>query len=72
VAGRKVGVVVEIVDGGPVACRAQGWRAPAAQGAPGRGPTDLREAARGRRPAVQAILEIFPAEVKDVTELKDS
>jgi DNA polymerase-3 subunit gamma/tau len=63
VAGRRLPVVVEIVEGGP--------SAGAAESGPARGPAkdELMAAARAN-PAVQTVLEIFPAEVKDVTELK--
>jgi DNA polymerase-3 subunit gamma/tau len=62
VAGRRLPVVVEIVDAAPAADGGNG---------PARGPAkdDLMAAAKAN-PAVQTLLEIFPAEVKDVTELK--
>jgi hypothetical protein len=68
VAGRRVPVVIETVegDGG----RSNGSAAGSA-GGPGPGPAkdDLMAAARAN-PGVQTLLEIFPAEIKDVTELK--
>jgi hypothetical protein len=63
VAGRRLPVVVEIVDAGP----SGGGAEPAAARGPGK---DELMAAAKANPAVQTVLEIFPAEVKDVTELK--
>lgn len=64
VAGRRVPVVIETVEG-------DGGRSngPAAGPAPGPANDDLMAAARAN-PGVQTLLEIFPAEIKDVTELK--
>jgi DNA polymerase III subunit gamma/tau len=63
VAGRRLPVIVEVVEAGPSAGGAESGAA--------RGPAkdDLMAAAKAN-PAVQTLLEIFPAEVKDVTELK--
>ncbi|MEW5983080.1 MAG: DNA polymerase III subunit gamma/tau [Acidobacteriota bacterium] len=65
VAGRKMTIVVELVDGTPERSRSQrpGHPRPSAR--------DARAEALAS-PVVQALLEIFPSEVKDVTELKGS
>jgi DNA polymerase-3 subunit gamma/tau len=64
VAGRRVPVVIEPVEGDGVLNAGSG-------AGPGSGPAkdDLMAAARAN-PGVQTLLEIFPAEIKDVTELK--
>ncbi|MDO8835581.1 MAG: DNA polymerase III subunit gamma/tau [Vicinamibacterales bacterium] len=64
VAGRRVPVVVETVEGdaGP-------GNGPDAGTGPGPAKDDLMAAARAN-PGVQTLLEIFPAEIKDVAELK--
>ena len=68
VVGRKMTVTVDVARGeAGVKPMAAGARPdPAVNRA-----ADLRAAAM-RDPVVQSLLEIFPAEVKDVTELKDS
>jgi DNA polymerase III subunit gamma/tau len=64
--GRRMTVVHEIVAGtaGPAAAAGPGRASAAA-------PADLREAAK-QNPAVQALLDVFPGEIRDVKELKDS
>ncbi len=64
VAGRRVPVVIETVEGDGVRSNS-----PAAGPGPGPAKDDLMAAARAN-PGVQTLLEIFPAEIKDVTELK--
>jgi hypothetical protein len=66
IAGRKVSVVSQQADGGAAAPAP----APAAP-APGQSPNGKRDlkAEAMESPAVQAVLEVFPAEIKDVEEL---
>lgn len=66
-AGRRLAIVTELVEGGGDGART----APAAHTRPHAPQRDLRAEALAT-PAVQALLEIFPSEVKDVTELKGS
>ena len=69
-AGRKMTVTVEIVEG--VAASGAGPKAGAASAArPSATPEELREAAK-QNPTVQALLDVFPGEIRDVKELKDS
>jgi DNA polymerase III subunit gamma/tau len=67
VAGRRIPVVIETV------AAPAGGDSKAAEGSPARDRSaqkaDVAAAVR-ENPAVQTLLEIFPAEVKDVTELK--
>lgn len=64
VAGRRVPVVVETVEG-------DGGRNAGPGAGSGSGPAkDALMAAARADPGVQTLLEIFPAEIKDVTELK--
>jgi hypothetical protein len=65
VAGRRMSVAAEVVAGAGGA--SAGGAARASSQAPGAA-ADLRDAAK-QNPAVQALLDVFPAEVKDVTEL---
>ena len=67
VAGRKMTVTADVAKGaaGPTPIAA-GTRPDQALNRA----ADLRAAAM-QNPVVQSLLEIFPAEVKDVTELKD-
>jgi DNA polymerase III subunit gamma/tau len=65
IAGRKVSVVSQQADGGTAA------PAPPSTPPPGTSPNgkkDLKAEAMAT-PAVQAVLEVFPAEIKDVEEL---
>jgi len=69
-AGRRMTVTVDVVESGAKA------GAGGKSGAPGAAasvaaPGDLREKAR-QDPAVQALLDVFPGEIRDVKELKDS
>jgi hypothetical protein len=67
IAGRKVSVVSQQADAGAGAAAP----APPSTPAPGQSPNgkkDLKAEAMAS-PAVQAVLEVFPAEIKDVEEL---
>lgn len=67
VAGRRIPLVVETAGAGSGASDP----APETSPAGGRGPSkDELMAAAKANPGVQALLEIFPAEITDVTELK--
>jgi hypothetical protein len=66
VAGRRVPVVVETAEAGP----AGGGAAMAGNGGGSGSTKDELMAAARANPSVQTLLEIFPAEIKDVTELK--
>jgi len=69
IAGRKVSVVSQQADAGAAA--AAPASTPSATAAPGSSPNgkkDLKAEAMAA-PAVQAVLEVFPAEIKDVEEL---
>lgn len=66
-AGRRLAIVTELVEGGGDGVRT----APVAHTRSHAPQRDLRAEALAT-PAVQALLEIFPSEVKDVTELKGS
>ena len=69
IAGRKVSVVSQQADAASVA--AAPASTPAAVAVPGSSPNgkkDLKAEAMAA-PAVQAVLEVFPAEIKDVEEL---
>jgi DNA polymerase-3 subunit gamma/tau len=73
-AGRRMTVTVDVVESGAKAGAPSGaGRKPAATNAaaPGAMPEDLRERAR-QNPAVQALLDVFPGEIRDAKELKDS
>jgi hypothetical protein len=69
-AGRRMTVTVDVVESG---AKAGAGREPGATSAasPGATPEDLREKAR-QDPAVQALLDVFPGEIRDAKELKDS
>lgn len=67
VAGRRMTVVAEMVDG-----VADGPRSKPAANSPSRASAPDTRAEALATPAVQALLEIFPSEVKDVTEVKGS
>jgi hypothetical protein len=69
IAGRKVSVVSQQADGGAPA-PAPAPSAPATP-TPGQSPNGKRDlkAEAMESPAVQAVLEVFPAEIKDVEEL---
>jgi DNA polymerase-3 subunit gamma/tau len=69
IAGRKVSVVSQQAEAGAAA--AAPVSTPSAAAAPGSSPNgkkDLKAEAMAA-PAVQAVLEVFPAEIKDVEEL---
>jgi hypothetical protein len=66
-AGKRVPVACETID----APAANGAAGSGTRGNPGRGPSnDELTATAKSHPAVQALLGIIPAEIKDVTELK--
>jgi len=69
-AGRRMTVTVDVVESG---AKAGAGREPGATSAasPGATPEDLREKAR-QDPAVQALLDVFPGEIRDAKELKDA
>ena len=69
-AGRRMTVTVDVVESG---AKAGAGRKPVAPGAAAAGatPEDLREKAR-QDPAVQALLDVFPGEIRDAKELKDA
>jgi len=67
--GRKMAVVQETVGGAASGAGAKTGAAGAAR--PSATPAGLHEAAK-KHPAVQALLDVFPGEIRDVKELKDS
>ena len=69
-AGRRITVVADVGDGRGAGGRRRAATACGASAAAGRGAraTCGREALKD--PVVQALLDVFPAEIKDVTELK--
>jgi hypothetical protein len=69
-AGRRISVLAEVVKGDPAAApaRAAGWPVPSADPGAGR---DLRAEAM-KDPVLQSLLDVIPAEVKDITEVKES
>ena len=66
VAGRRVAVAIETLDDAAAADETAGRRAAGAASGPSR---DALIAAARAHPAVQTVLEIFPADIKDATEL---
>jgi DNA polymerase III subunit gamma/tau len=69
IAGRKVSVVSQQADASAAAAAPAAMPAPAASpGSSPNGKKDLKAEAMAA-PAVQAVLEVFPAEIKDVEEL---
>lgn len=67
-AGRRMSVSAEVAKGDPGAAPARGAARPAAAAEPAR---DLKAEAM-RDPVLQSLLDVIPAEVKDITELKKS
>jgi len=67
-AGRRVSVAADVAQGGPGTPAARGAARAAAPGAPER---DLKAEAM-KDPVLQSLLDVIPAEVKDITELKNS
>jgi hypothetical protein len=65
-AGRRISVAADIAKGAPGAARARSAAQPDAAGDPVR---DLKAEAM-RDPVLQSLLDVIPAEVKDITELK--
>ena len=65
-AGRRIAVAAEIAKGGTAAAPALASPRPADPAGPGR---DLKAAAM-KDPVLQSLLDVIPAEVKDITELK--
>jgi len=65
-AGRRMSVAADIAKGEPGAAQARSAMRPDAQAGPGR---DLKAEAM-RDPVLQSLLDVIPAEVKDITELK--
>ena len=65
-AGRRISVAADIAKGGPAAAPARSATRPSDSAGQGR---DLKAAAM-RDPVLQSLLDVIPAEVKDITELK--
>jgi DNA polymerase-3 subunit gamma/tau len=65
-AGRRISVAAEVAKGEPGAAPARASARPAVPAGPGR---DLKAEAM-RDPVLQSLLDVIPAEVKDITELK--
>jgi hypothetical protein len=65
-AGRRISVAADIAKGDPGAAQARSALRADAPAGPGR---DLKAEAM-RDPVLQSLLDVIPAEVKDITELK--
>ena len=65
-AGRRISVAAEVAKGEPGAAPARGSTRPAVPAGSGR---DLKAEAM-KDPVLQSLLDVIPAEVKDITELK--
>jgi hypothetical protein len=69
-AGRRISVLADVAKGDPGAAPARTGARPAPSADPGPG-RDLRAEAM-KDPVLQSLLDVIPAEVKDITEVNES